>query len=102
MIEVSRLKWFQLASDRLRLDVRSGSRSLGIFISEAFWGYEGTGWYAAEFTLERTDQHTLQRIIFNSVSGHTKVWLNGIYLGEHLGPYLPFEFIGTPYLGRTA
>jgi beta-galactosidase/beta-glucuronidase len=68
------------------------------FYHEAFWGYEGIGWYSTEFNEESTDQLTWQRILFSSVSGHSRLWLNGTYLGEHFGPYLPFEFNATPFL----
>ncbi|MBW7459334.1 hypothetical protein K0U00_35300, partial [Paenibacillus sepulcri] len=92
-----RQEWFQQAYDK------SGWMSVQApgpwdFYQEAFWGYEGVGWYAAEISGELAEPHSLQWIVFNSVSGHARVWLNGIYLGEHLGPYLPFEFVVSPYL----
>ncbi|RXZ80850.1 hypothetical protein EBB07_16695 [Paenibacillaceae bacterium] len=69
------------------------------FYHEAFWGYEGVGWYTAEIQAAGpVEPGLLQRIIFNSVSGHARIWLNGTYLGEHFSPYMPFNFLITPYL----
>lgn len=64
----------------------------------AFWGYEGIGWYAAELEAGWIDADALQTVVFNSVSGHARVWVNGAYLGEHYGSYLPFAFAVTPHL----
>ncbi|BBH24106.1 beta-glucuronidase [Paenibacillus baekrokdamisoli] len=91
------LEWFRPGYDR------SGWMAVEVpkpwdFYQEAFWGYEGMGWYAASFKLDQSARDTWERIIFNSVSGHARVWLNGTYLGEHFGTYLPFEFNVTPFL----
>ncbi len=64
----------------------------------AFWGYEGIGWFAAVLPAHSVDPLSLQRIVFHSVSGHSQIWVNGSYLGEHFGAYLPFDFALTPYL----
>ena len=37
-------------------------------------------------------------IEFEAVNYHTEVWLNGQYLGEHKGDFLPFRFIFNPRL----
>ncbi|MBP1993858.1 glycoside hydrolase family 2 protein [Paenibacillus eucommiae] len=71
------------------------------YYEKAFWSYEGIGWYAAEVTTDLVDLNSLQKIVFNSVSGHARVWINGTYLGEHYGTYLPFEFWITPYLEQN-
>lgn len=68
------------------------------FYQEAFWGYEGVGWFSAQIDFENVNLNLLQKVHFNSVSGHSKVWVNGNYIGEHYGAFLPFEFIVTPYL----
>lgn len=91
------LEWFKTGHDRSGWMVVEAPKPWD-FYHEAFWGYEGIGWYAAEFSAESTNVLTLQRILFSSVSGHARIWLNGTYLGEHFGPYLPFEFNATPFL----
>ncbi|MHA1617908.1 MAG: glycoside hydrolase family 2 protein, partial [Promethearchaeota archaeon] len=37
-------------------------------------------------------------IEFEAVNYHTQVWLNGKYLGEHKGDFLPFRFVFNPRL----
>ncbi|MHA1673265.1 MAG: glycoside hydrolase family 2 protein [Promethearchaeota archaeon] len=37
-------------------------------------------------------------IEFEAVNYHTEVWLNGQYLGEHKGDFLPFRFVFNPRL----
>ena len=58
----------------------------------ALWGYEGLGWYALELpgSLARTGR--VQRLQFDRVNYHTKVWLNGTLLGENRDGWMPFEF----------
>jgi beta-galactosidase/beta-glucuronidase len=62
------------------------------------WSTIGVGWYATEIPAEPVQAGAWQRLRFGRVSIHAKVWLNGEYLGEHLGGYLPFEFPVSPYL----
>jgi len=59
---------------------------------EALWQYEGIGWYMT--TIDPGDFISDKRtqLIFNRVMYYSKVWLNGEYLGENIGGYLPFEF----------
>ena len=37
-------------------------------------------------------------IIFNRVLYYSKVWINGEYIGENIGGYLPFSFDISKYL----
>ena len=64
----------------------------------ALWGYEGIGWYTT--TIDPNDFSAGKRteIIFNRVMYYSKVWLNGEYIGENIGGYLPFSFDITRYL----
>jgi hypothetical protein len=66
----------------------------------ALWGYEGIGWYSV--TIDPTDFIPGKRIeiIFNRVLYYSKVWINGQYIGENLGGYLPFSFDVTKYLNQ--
>ena len=68
---------------------------------QGLWGYEGIGWYAVtlDSALARPDR--VQRLHFGRVMYHTKVWLNGEWLGENIGGYLPFEFDVTGKLGTN-
>jgi beta-galactosidase/beta-glucuronidase len=65
---------------------------------DALWQYEGIGWYATTIipgdiiTGEKTE------IIFGRVMYYSKVWLNGEFIGENIGGYLPFSFDITKYL----
>ena len=43
-----------------------------------------------------------QRLKFGRVMYHTRAWLNGEYLGEHIDGYLPFAFDITGKLTRPA
>jgi len=54
-------------------------------------GYEGTCWYRREFRMKETKGQKV-RLCFDGVNHGAKVWLNGIYIGSHEGPYTPFEF----------
>ena len=64
----------------------------------ALWGYEGIVWYTT--TIDPNDFSAGKRteIIFNRVMYYSKVWLNGEYIGENIGGYLPFSFDITRYL----
>jgi len=59
---------------------------------EALWGYEGIGWYATAVPGAWARKNAVQRLIFGRVNYHTRVWLNGEFLGENANGYLPFEF----------
>jgi beta-glucuronidase len=54
--------------------------------------FEGRAWYRRAFTLpaEAAAGHVALR--FQAVFYLARVWLNGVYLGEHEGGYTPFEF----------
>ena len=61
-------------------------------MEEGMWQYEGVGWYQTNIKAENFTAGKRNEIIFNRVMFHSKVWLNGEYLGENLGGYLPFSF----------
>lgn len=54
--------------------------------------YFGVAWFAKRFEVpeELDGKHLTLR--FNAVDYTTEVWLNGEYLGSHLGYFAPFEF----------
>lgn len=65
---------------------------------EALWQYEGIGWYITSINPEDFANDKRTEILFNRVMFYSKVWLNGEYLGENIGGYLPFSFNLTNYL----
>ncbi|MCS6848320.1 MAG: glycoside hydrolase family 2 TIM barrel-domain containing protein [Anaerolineae bacterium] len=62
------------------------------YFCSAMWGYEGIAWYAADVTTSLFPDHFHQRLEFQRVNYHAKVWLNGHYLGQHVGGDMPFSF----------
>lgn len=62
------------------------------------WQYEGIGWYKT--TIKPGDFIVGKRteIVFSRVMYYSKVWLNGEYIGENIGGYLPFSFNLTDHL----
>ena len=64
----------------------------------ALWGYEGIGWYAVTINPADFIPGNRTEIIFNRVLYYSKVWINGEFIGEYIGGYLPFSFNVTKYL----
>ena len=54
--------------------------------------YFGTAWYETEFQLDPGWTGRRVHLRFGSAVYHARVWLNGEYLGEHVGGHLPFAF----------
>jgi len=67
-------------------------------VDPRFPSYVGAGWYRLRFNTPATTQAEHVRLAFEAVGSQAKVWLNGKLLGEHQGPYLPFEFDVTAAL----
>jgi beta-glucuronidase len=59
--------------------------------------YEGTVWYKRSFDFEEKPNQTTY-VYFGAVNYEAKVYLNGEYLGEHIGGYTPFQFEVTDKL----
>ncbi|MFC1558436.1 glycoside hydrolase family 2 protein [candidate division KSB1 bacterium] len=64
----------------------------------ALWGYEGIGWYSVTINPEDFTAGTRTEVLFNRIMYYSKVWINGEYIGENIGGYLPFSFDITDYL----
>lgn len=64
--------------------------------------YFGTAWYETEFQLDSGWRGRRVTLRFGSAVYRARVWLNGEYLGEHLGGHLPFAFdvTGLAHDGR--
>ncbi|RED95958.1 glycoside hydrolase family 2 protein [Marinoscillum furvescens] len=54
--------------------------------------YVGKGYYQRTFTLPEGWNQKQIRLHFDAVYETAKVWLNGEFLGKHVGGYTPFEF----------
>ena len=65
---------------------------------DALWGYEGAAWYAAVIPAGMIPQGKEVFLHFGRVNYYAKVWVNGIFVGEHVGGYLPFGWDVTRYL----
>jgi beta-glucuronidase len=64
----------------------------------ALKGYEGIGWYTVTINPADFVPGNRTEIIFNRVLYYSKVWINGEFIGENIGGYLPFRFDVTRYL----
>lgn len=62
--------------------------------------YLGPAWYQTRFDLPWGWEHKRVLLRFGSVNYLAQVWLNGMFLGQHEGGHLPFEFDVTPHLRR--
>ena len=58
----------------------------------AYAGFRGTGYYRRSFEVPKNWRGGSLRLHFDAVYEKTKVWVNGEYVGEHVGGYTPFEF----------
>jgi len=64
----------------------------------ALWEYEGIGWYTTIINPDDFIAGKKIEIVFGRVMQYSKVWLNGEFIGENIGGYLPFSFDITKYL----
>ncbi len=74
-------------NDGFRLDVPSDFNSQ---LPELMY-YEGNVWYQRKITVCKTAD-SRQFLYFAGANYITKVWLNGNFIGEHEGGFLPFQF----------
>ncbi|MEM9858033.1 MAG: glycoside hydrolase family 2 TIM barrel-domain containing protein [Bacteroidota bacterium] len=66
---------------------------------EKLYYYEGTIWYKKTFNKPERDGRHL--VYFEGVNYQCRVYLNGEFLGEHLGGFSPFSFDVTDQLQET-
>ncbi|WP_256761076.1 glycoside hydrolase family 2 protein [Cohnella sp. WQ 127256] len=59
---------------------------------EDYVHYCGAAWYEKHFIGDEIPAESSQYICFGAVDFQARVWLNGIYIGEHEGGFTPFEF----------
>jgi beta-galactosidase/beta-glucuronidase len=65
---------------------------------EALWQYEGIGWYTTIIKPDESIAGKKTEIIFGRVMYFSKIWINGEFIGENIGGYLPFSFDVSKYL----
>ncbi len=54
--------------------------------------YNGLAWYRYHLAVPETLQDMHLRLRFQAVFYLARIWVNGVYVGEHEGGYTPFEF----------
>ena len=54
--------------------------------------YMGVAWYETEFFVPEIFREKIPWIIFEGAGYKAKVWLNGVYLGEHECSFTSFKF----------
>lgn len=54
--------------------------------------YRGIGWYRKHFAVDSSYKGRRILITFEAVNQVAEVWLNGTYLGKHIGGYTGFSF----------
>lgn len=64
---------------------------------EKLYYYEGTIWYKRSFDFDSKPGNETY-VYFEGVNYEAKVYLNGEYLGSHVGGYTPFQFEVTDLL----
>lgn len=60
----------------------------------------GWGWYRKSFTINQAFADRKAFIEFDGVQDRCKVWINGVFLGEHTGSDRPFDFDITPHIKK--
>lgn len=84
-------RWFDVEHDRSAWKEVEVPRAWDTY-DESLRGYEGAGWYSVSIPGSWNRPGMRQILRFGRVMYHTKVWLNGEFLGEHIDGYLPFSF----------
>lgn len=59
---------------------------------ERYSHYVGKGYYQRDLNIPKSWKAKQIRVKFDAVYETSKVWLNGQFLGQHIGGYTPFEF----------
>lgn len=64
--------------------------------------YVGAVWYQKRIQIPRTLSDSILFLRFGSVDFHARIWLNGKFIGEHYGGYLPFEFDISEFIQKDS
>lgn len=90
-------KWFQNGFDRNQWANVTVPQAWNCY-EEALWQYQGVGWYSTTINPDDFVSGKKIEVSFGRVMYYSKVWLNGEFIGENIGGYLPFCFDITKYL----
>ena len=60
--------------------------------SEDLLNYSGSAWYERDLYVPAESRDERLVLVFEAVDYLSKVWVNGEYVGEHEGGFLPFKF----------
>ena len=60
--------------------------------AEGLMNYVGSAWYGKEFFFANVSSNDEIFIRIDSADFHSKIWINGNFIGENLGGFLPIEF----------
>ena len=68
------------------------------------WGadYHGTAWYRRSFTFPKDWADRQIWMSFDAVATLAKVWVNGHFVGEHIGDWSPFVLNITQYIKSSS
>ena len=83
-------KWFVPEYDDTAWQVVSVPHTWNVM--EEYSKFNGLGWYRYHLAVPETLRDMHLRLRFQAVFYLTRIWVNGIYVGEHEGGYTPFEF----------
>lgn len=61
-------------------------------VMEKYSKFNGVAWYRYHLTAPETLQDMHLRLRFQAVFYLARIWVNGVYVGEHEGGYTPFAF----------
>lgn len=83
-------KWFAPEYDDSTWEVVSVPHTWNVM--EKYSKFNGLAWYRYQLTVPETLQDMHLRLRFQAVFYLARIWVNGVYVGEHEGGYTPFEF----------
>ncbi|MBK8946341.1 MAG: beta-glucuronidase [Ignavibacteriae bacterium] len=66
--------------------------------TEGLMNYLGDVWYQKEFFIPKDFNKGKIFLRIDSADYHSKLWINGTYVGENIGGFLPFEFDITNFI----
>lgn len=89
-------KWFAPDYDDSAWQVVSVPHTWNVM--PAYLQFNGLGWYRYDLAIPESYQGMHLRLSFQAVFYLAKIWINGVYVGEHEGGYTPFEFDVTAHL----
>src|SRR5918995_665070 len=71
-------------------------------LEDAFAAYEGIVLYRCRFAHDKLPEGAMLSLRFEGVYYAARVWLNGVYLGDHEGYFSAFEFDVTDMITTTS